>query len=83
MSGAQELLVADLTRELSCSTGGESAKGECFARRLADMMGVDVEAPTDILFIKPDGTMYVGKGGSASFKRFSPREKADGIDSGG
>lgn len=44
-------------RLLSCNTG----KGEsCFAQRLANRLGVPVEAPNDIIWARSDGTYTVG-----------------------
>lgn len=45
-------------RLLSCSTGqGEN----CFAQRLANELGVTVEAPDDIIWARSDGTFTIGK----------------------
>lgn len=45
-------------RLLSCSTGqGEN----CFAQRLANKLGVIVEAPNDIIWARSDGTYTIGK----------------------
>lgn len=44
-------------RLLSCNTG----KGEdCFAQRLANKLGVSVEAPDDIIWARSDGTYTIG-----------------------
>ena len=45
-------------RLLSCSTGhGEN----CFAQRLANELGVSVEASDDIIWARSDGTFTIGK----------------------
>lgn len=44
-------------RLLSCSTGSESGT---FAQNLANKMGVTVRAPSDKLFIFPNGRMVIG-----------------------
>lgn len=44
-------------RLLSCNTG----KGDrCFAQAIANKLGVPVEAPNDIIWVRPDGTFTVG-----------------------
>ncbi len=63
-------------RLLSCSTGSKDVNGDCFAQRLANMLGVNVYAPIDILTINPDGTMVVGKNEmpeELGFTWFEPR----------
>ena len=44
-------------RLLSCKTGSESGS---FAQNLANKMGVVVRAPSDTLFIYPNGRMVIG-----------------------
>lgn len=44
-------------RLLSCSTGKGDA---CFAQVLANKLGVPVEAPTDIIWVRPDGSFTIG-----------------------
>ena len=65
-------------RLLSCSTG---AWDKGFAQNLSNKMGVDVLAPTDLLWVYPDGRMIVApaseKGGpdvgrQGEFKVFTP-----------
>ncbi len=46
-------------RLLSCSTGDTTETGNCFAQILADELGVQVEAPTQIINIYPNGTFFV------------------------
>lgn len=57
-------------RLLSCSTGSTE---EGFAQQLANALGVEVEAPTDILYVYPDGRMMVGFDGTGEMKIFKPK----------
>ena len=59
-------------RLLSCSTG---ATDNGFAQQLANALGVEVEAPTDILFVYPNGTYKIGYDGSGEMKTFKPGGK--------
>ena len=60
-------------RLLSCSTG---AKEKGFAQDLANALGVEVEAPTDILFVYPPyGRIKIGIDGSGKMKTFKPYGK--------
>lgn len=59
-------------RLLSCSTG---ATKDGFAQQLANALGVEVEAPTDVLFIYPGGRMKIGYDGSGEMKIFKPYGK--------
>lgn len=59
-------------RLLSCSTG---SKDDGFAQQLANALGVEVEAPTDVLIVAPDGRMKVGYDGSGEMKVFKPQGK--------
>ena len=56
-------------RLLSCSTG---AVDDGFAQDLANALGVEVEAPTDVLLVYPDGRMKIGYDGSGKMKTFKP-----------
>lgn len=62
-------------RLLSCSTGmGE----DCFAQRLADELGVLVEAPNDIIWAFPNGKYTIGKSplsNTGKMLKFNPRKK--------
>ena len=59
-------------RLLSCSTGSTD---NGFAQQLANALGVEVEAPTDILLIYPNGAMKVGYDGKGKMKTFKPGRK--------
>ena len=45
------------------------------AQYIADLFGVEVIAPTDILIVAPDGTMKIGKNNDGVWKKFEPRRK--------
>ena len=59
-------------RMLSCSTG---ASDDGFAQQLANSLGVEVEAPTDVLYVYEDGHFKVGYDGSGTMKTFKPQGK--------
>lgn len=46
-------------RLLSCSTGDTTETGDCFAQLLANALGVTVEAPTETIYVNPDGTFFI------------------------
>lgn len=59
-------------RLLSCSTG----KGEnSFAQNLANKLNCKVKAPSDLLYVNTDGSMYIGKHGNGKWIVFKPRAK--------
>lgn len=47
-------------RLLACNTGVRVGEEYCFAEELANALGVVVYAPNDLLFIRKDGTFYIG-----------------------
>ena len=53
-------------RLIACSTGKANDKGDCFAQRLSDLLGVEVEAPNDYVWVFPDGHMTIGSTPSAN-----------------
>lgn len=59
-------------RMLSCKTG---ASDNGFAQQLANALGVEVEAPTDILVVYPDGRFKIGYMGTGQMKTFKPKGK--------
>lgn len=59
-------------RLLSCSTG---ATDDGFAQQLANALGVEVEAPTGILLVYPNGTYKIGYDGSGEMRTFKPGGK--------
>ena len=56
-------------RLLSCNTGSTD---DGFAQQLANALGVEVEAPTDLLIVYPDGIFKVGVTGEGTMRRFKP-----------
>ena len=66
--------VEPYVRLLSCSTGDTTDTGNCFAQLLANELHTTVYAPTKKLYVKPDGTIYVGKKNDGFFKDFIWRE---------
>ena len=62
-------------RLLSCSTGKITDGEYCFAEELANILGVDVYAPNDTLYIFPSGRFSIGDDGSGSFVLFKPNQR--------
>lgn len=46
-------------RLLSCSTGNTEETGDCFAQLLANELKVDVEAPTETIWVNEDGSFSI------------------------
>ena len=61
-------------RLLSCSTGKITDTANCFAQQLANALGVEIEAPTDDIFVYPNGDFIIGKKNNGEMKIFYPRE---------
>lgn len=59
-------------RLLSCDTG---ATDDGFAQDLANALGVEVEAPNDVLLVAPNGKFEVGYNGSGKMVTFKPGNK--------
>lgn len=64
-------------RLFSCHTGEADESGDCFAQRLADTMGVEVDAPPSATYINSDGTFWFGDDRTTEFRRFRPRSGDD------
>lgn len=65
-------------RLLSCYTGCADERGECFAQRLADELGVTVTAPNGMLWLKDDGRYSIGESEdecTGFMVEFKPRRK--------
>lgn len=61
-------------RLLSCNTGNTESTGDCVAQIVANELGVQVEAPTDIIYVFPDGSFEIGITNSGEMKLFYPRK---------
>ena len=61
-------------RLLSCNTGNTESTGDCVAQIVANELGVQVEAPTDIIYVFPDGSFEIGITDSGEMKLFYPRK---------
>ena len=61
-------------RLLSCSTGKITDTANCFAQQLANALGVEIEAPTDDIFVYPNGDFIIGKRNNGEMKIYYPRE---------
>ena len=60
-------------RLLSCSTGKITDTANCFAQQLANALGVEIEAPTNDIFVYPNGDFIIGKRNNGEMKIFYPR----------
>ena len=56
-------------RLLSCYTGSTK---DGFAQQLANALGVEVEAPSDVLIVSPNGSYKIGYDGSGEMRTFNP-----------
>lgn len=61
-------------RLLSCNTGNTESTGDCVAQIVANELGVQVEAPTDIIYVFLDGSFEIGITDSGEMKLFYPRK---------
>ena len=61
-------------RLLSCNTGNTESTGDCVAQIVANELGVQVEAPTDIIYVFSDGSFEIGITDSGEMKLFYPRK---------
>lgn len=61
-------------RLLSCNTGNTESTGDCVAQIVANELGVQVEAPTDIIYVFSDGSFEIGITDSREMKLFYPRK---------
>lgn len=65
-------------RLISCNTGVKDADGNCFAQRLADVIGAEVIAPNGLLNIHPSGKITIGSNpykNTGEMITFIPRKK--------
>ena len=61
-------------RLLSCSTGKTENTGDCVAQIVANELGVIVKAPTEDIWVYPNGTYIVGKRNEGKMVIFYPRK---------
>lgn len=61
-------------RLLSCNTGNTNETGNCFAQLLANELHTTVYAPTEKIYVNPDGSFVIGKKGDGEMKNFIWRE---------
>ena len=61
-------------RLLSCNTGNTDNTGDCVAQIIANELGVVVEAPTEILYVSPNGVITIGDMRQGEMKTFYPRK---------
>ena len=59
-------------RLFSCSTGREVSGNKCFAKLLAEELGITVYAPSKKLYVYSNGNYYVGKKRDGIIKAFNP-----------
>ena len=57
-------------RLVACEAG---ADGAITAQYLANYLGVEVLAPTDVVYVYPDGIIKIGDNNSGSWKKFIPK----------
>lgn len=57
---------------LSCSTG---LTEEGFAQQLANALGVELEAPSDVLIVELNGNYSIGYDGSGEMIIFKPNRR--------
>ena len=59
-------------RLLSCNTGSTDTG---FAQQLANALGVEVEAPSNILIVYPNGKYKIGYDGKGKMITFKPQKR--------
>lgn len=64
------MVYCSIVRLLSCSTGSVD---DGFAQQLANALGVEVEAPSDVLIVAPNGKYKIGYDGSGKMNIFKPK----------
>ena len=62
-------------RLLSCNTGEKTGNGYCFAEELANIMGVEVEAPNKDLYMYPTGKMKIGFFNEGEMVLYKPNDR--------
>ena len=65
-------------RLFCCRTGESTALEDwdyCFAEELSNILGVTVEAPDDLCYIRTDGTWYIGTFNKTKLIEFTPNQR--------
>ena len=62
-------------RLLSCNTGEKIENEYCFAEELANIMGVEVEAPNDIIYMSRKGIEKIGRNNEGGFVSYKPNDR--------
>ena len=62
-------------RLLSCSTGAKTGSEYCFAEELANIMGVEVEAPSKDLYMYPNGKTKIGYFNEGEMVTYKPNDR--------
>lgn len=62
-------------RLLSCSTGKIVDGNYCFAEELSNALGVCVEAPSDVLYIRSNGAFSVGEEETGKMITYKPNQR--------
>ena len=62
-------------RLLSCNTGEKIGNEYCFAEELANIMGVEVEAPNDIIYMSRKGIEKIGRNNEGRFVSYKPNDR--------
>lgn len=60
---------------LSCNTGVKIGNEYCFAEELADIMGVEVEAPNKDLYMYPNGKTKIGYFNEGRMVIYKPNDR--------
>lgn len=74
VADCRERGVKPVVRLLSCNTGNTRNTGNCFAQLLANELGEDISAPTDVIFAYPDGSYEIGLFDDGEMKPFWGRK---------
>lgn len=74
VADCQQRGVTPTVRLLSCNTGNTTDTGDCFAQLLANELGHDVTAPTNLLYAEDNGIIKVGLLNDGDIKPFYSRK---------
>lgn len=74
VADCQQRGVTPTVRLLSCNTGNTTNTGDCFAQLLANELGHNVTAPTETLYVNPNGSYKIGRNNTGTMKPFFSRK---------